>query len=69
MIPYTHEPHHVQEDGEIRVACFSGATNVDDRSVAAFGSEWEKFPEFDETELRTVGDQYFDVVPERLLTN
>jgi len=68
MIPYTRKPDRIREDGEVRVACFFGAENVDDRSVAAHGSEWDKFGHFSEEEIRVAGDQYFDVVPPRLLT-
>ena len=69
MIPYTREPDRIHDDGKVRVACFLGGQDIDDRSVAAFAVEWTKFRHFNEREIRTAGAQYFDVMPEGLLTD
>ena len=64
MRPYTREPAqrlHVQGR---ELACFppAPADNLDPVTVASFGAEWTKFAAFDDADVRTAGDQYFDVV-------
>lgn len=46
----------------------AGEGHRDDVTIASFGEEWEKFTEFTAEDLRTVGDEYFDIVPPGLLT-
>jgi SAM-dependent methyltransferase len=43
------------------------AAHRDERTIGAFGEEWEKFNQFDPTEIEHVGNEYFDIVPEALL--
>jgi len=50
------------------VACFDvGSDNIDQQTVDSFGEEWLKFDEFSEEDIKTAGDQYFDIVNEEML--
>jgi len=40
--------------------------NVDQQVVDSFGDEWTKFNSFDDNELATIGDEYFDILPESI---
>jgi SAM-dependent methyltransferase len=42
--------------------------NFDPETVKSFGEEWTKFSAFSAQEIKEVGDEYFDIVPEGLLT-
>jgi len=44
-----------------------GAAHHDERTIGAFGEEWEKFNRFDPAEIEHVGNEYFDIVPEAIL--
>jgi SAM-dependent methyltransferase len=43
-----------------------GDDNIDHVTVESFGEEWNKFSEFNSDEIESIGDEYFDVVPEGL---
>src|SRR5215813_9482251 len=43
--------------------------NIDLKTVSSFGEEWKAFHGFTEAELKTIGDKYFDIVPEKMLNN
>lgn len=45
----------------------TGAAHRDERTIGAFGEEWEKFSTFDPAEIERVGGEYFDIVPQALL--
>jgi ubiquinone/menaquinone biosynthesis C-methylase UbiE len=36
--------------------------NIDHKTVASFGEEWEAFASFTDEEIRIAGDQYFDII-------
>lgn len=38
--------------------------NIDEKTVDSFGEEWSKFADFDEEEIKKIGDEYFDIVPD-----
>jgi SAM-dependent methyltransferase len=40
--------------------------NIDPKTVASFGEEWSKFDVFSNEEIKKVGDQYFDILPQNL---
>jgi len=41
--------------------------NIDEKTVKSFGEEWTKFNHFNEEEIRKAGDQYFDIVSDKLI--
>jgi len=44
--------------------------NIDPKTVDSFGEEWQSFHDFDEGEIRKLGDEYFDIVtPEMINEN
>ncbi|MBX2972245.1 MAG: class I SAM-dependent methyltransferase [Flavobacteriales bacterium] len=45
----------------------TGSDHRDERTIGAFGEEWEKFSTFDPAEIEHVGAEYFDIVPPELL--
>lgn len=45
----------------------SDDTHRDERTIGAFGEEWEKFNRFDPAEIEHVGNEYFDIVQKELL--
>jgi ubiquinone/menaquinone biosynthesis C-methylase UbiE len=55
--------------GDKEIASFiSGAEqNIDKKTVASFGEEWTKFDSFSAEEIKTAGDQYFDIVSDQVL--
>ena len=38
--------------------------NIDPTTVDSFSKEWLKFSSFSDEEIKTAGDQYFDIVSE-----
>ena len=40
----------------------AGEGHRDAQTITSFGEEWEKFTVFSADDLRTVGDEYFDIV-------
>lgn len=64
MLSYTHPPHQLLEVQGRSLACYPPGPedNLDPVTVASFGAEWTKFSAFEEADVRTAGDQYFDIV-------
>ena len=53
--------------GEKTIYVFSGKDeNMDPETVQSFGDEWLQFNKFSDEEIRVVGSQYFDIVPESI---
>jgi ubiquinone/menaquinone biosynthesis C-methylase UbiE len=50
--------------GEIAVFESSDRENKDDATIESFGNEWNKFSSFSEEEIESIGNEYFDIVPE-----
>lgn len=69
MISYNREPIRTIASGQQQLVSFvdSASLNSDADTVHSFGDEWEKFDTFDEAELKTAGDQYFDIVTPEML--
>ena len=50
------------------IKCYTlPAENIDNKTVSSFGEEWKSFHGFSETDLKTVGDKYFDIVTPAML--
>jgi len=43
--------------------------NLDQQTVSSFGEEWNAFHGFSESELRYLGDKYFDIVTPQMLNS
>ncbi len=43
------------------------ANDLDLETVESFGEEWDKFSMFSDSEIKSVGDEYFDILPSDLL--
>ena len=56
------------EAGEIQSFLSPSEANLDDDTVKSFGAEWERFPEFTEQEIEKIGEDYFDIVNDSILT-
>lgn len=68
MFKYNSKPIRERQLGDKSIAEFGlGSSNIDLETVNSFGEEWNKFDQFSEDDLRTAGDQYFDIVDEDLL--
>lgn len=65
MIEYLQEANKYLETPSGRIADFTGAKseNADWETIDSFGEEWSKFSTFSETEIKEIGDEYFDIVP------
>jgi len=50
--------------GEIAVFNGKQQDNIDQSTVESFGDEWTKFSDFSAQEIESIGNEYFDVVPE-----
>ncbi len=65
---YTHTPKHTLKSGLISIASFVGdETNVDKKTIASFGEEWKTFHQFSEGDLKQAGNEYFDIVTDKML--
>lgn len=71
MILYHKEPSSYLYHGDKRIASFvsEGGINTDSKTVESFGEEWSKFDSFSEQDLHLAGDQYFDIITEKMLNN
>lgn len=67
MENFTTIPHQKRVIGEKTIYVFSGKDeNMDPETVQSFGDEWLQFNKFSDEEIRVVGSQYFDIVPESI---
>ncbi|MDF2455656.1 MAG: putative methyltransferase [Cytophagaceae bacterium] len=71
MIAYTHPPHKTIRIGHKEIASFISHAdeNIDWQTVESFGEEWGKFHEFSDSEINRMGDQYFDIVDDKILNS
>ena len=69
MIPYSIKPTSTLKAENKEIASFiSGSEqNIDQKTVDSFGEEWTKFDSFSADEIKNAGDQYFDIVTEKML--
>jgi len=65
MLEFNAEPVKIIKVGSKPISVFDiGDNNVDKETVESFGIEWTKFSDFTDDDLITVGNEYFDIVPE-----
>jgi len=72
MIKYNKEPLSTVKSSEIEFASFINKEkngNIDWSTVNSFGEEWSKFNAFSEVEIKMIGDEYFDIVPDHVITS
>ncbi len=70
MEPYNTSELSKRQVGAKEVYCFNpGEENIDLETVESFGEEWMKFDAFSAEEIKNAGDQYFDIVTEKQLSN
>lgn len=70
MIPYNRQAESTQDINGKPIACFgAGTENIDTVTVESFGDEWLKFDAFSEQEIKNAGDQYFDIVTDKMLNS
>ena len=67
MIPYNQSSQSVIKSTSRPIQVFPLLGNVDMQTVDSFGEEWSTFHTFNEAEIFTAGDNYFDIVPEKIL--
>ena len=68
---YSEEPYTYLPSGDKKIASFLQNTtgNLDAKTVASFGDEWQKFDSFDEADLENAGNEYFDIVTDEMLNS
>jgi len=70
VIRYNQKESRVVNFNNKKVSCFySSSAKIDKKTVQSFGDEWEKFSSFSETEIKNIGDEYFDIVDESILNS
>lgn len=68
MIKESREPSRSIEIAGRQVKCYDElGENIDRETVHSFGEEWKAFHQFDDTELKKIGDTYFDIVTPEML--
>lgn len=66
MIPFSIQPtREINYKGKT-ISCFSSDADKGE-VVNSFSSEWKKFNRFSEEEIKSAGDQYFDIVTSEML--
>jgi SAM-dependent methyltransferase len=65
MIQYSTEPSSEKSIDGVQLACFDTGSNVDQKTIAAFRAEWEKFNAFSEKDIDEVGAEYFDLLEDK----
>ncbi|MCA6379085.1 MAG: class I SAM-dependent methyltransferase [Cytophagales bacterium] len=65
MVPYSSQPTSILMLDSERINSFitNNERNLDVDTVLSFGSEWEAFNNFSHHEIKTIGDDYFDLLP------
>ena len=69
MIEYNISPKNfISLDGN-KIASFvsEADSNVDQDTVDSFGKEWTTFSTFSDEDIRIAGDQYFDIVTDKMI--
>jgi SAM-dependent methyltransferase len=67
MISYNQSNQSVIKSANRTIQVFPLLGNVDMQTVDSFGEEWSTFHTFNEAEIFSAGDNYFDIVPESVL--
>ncbi len=50
-----------------QIPVYDNTDNFDERTVRSFGEEWQAFHSFQDTDIRTVGDDYFDIITDEMV--
>ncbi|MCH8330060.1 MAG: class I SAM-dependent methyltransferase [Bacteroidetes bacterium] len=63
MLQYNQDPQQVIKTADESINSFVDPqeANIDHSTVDSFGEEWKKFSEFSKLDIKTAGDQYFDI--------
>jgi 2-polyprenyl-3-methyl-5-hydroxy-6-metoxy-1,4-benzoquinol methylase len=69
MPEYNQKPIKTLQSGQHTIASFLSEkdSNIDRSTVNAFGEEWQKFNSFDAEEIQKIGDEYFDIVDDKMM--
>jgi SAM-dependent methyltransferase len=69
VVNYTLQPLRTVKTGNDEIASFVSLTamNADAKTVDSFGEEWNRFASFTDEQIKTAGDQYFDIVTDEML--
>jgi ubiquinone/menaquinone biosynthesis C-methylase UbiE len=51
------------------IPVYDNTDNFDEKTVHSFGEEWNAFHGFDETDIQTLGNDYFDIVTNEMLNS
>ncbi|MEO5644431.1 MAG: class I SAM-dependent methyltransferase [Bacteroidia bacterium] len=69
MVNYNLQSLRTLTIGNDEIASFVSAANLnaDTKTVDSFGEEWNRFASFTDEQIKTAGDQYFDIVTDEML--
>lgn len=70
MIDFSIKPLRFIRYKSFEIASFisnQSQENIDWETVESFGEEWTKFSHFSEDEIKSVGGEYFDIIPDGFL--
>lgn len=69
MVNYKLQPLRTLHIGNDEIASFVSDSNLnaDTKTVDSFGEEWNRFASFTDEQIKTAGDQYFDIVTDEML--
>lgn len=63
------QPVNVVKTRNRKIACFMiDDSNIDKSTVDSFGQEWKAFHEFSTKDLERLGDSYFDIVTDTMIS-
>lgn len=67
MVSYSQAPvkELVAPNGVICSFVFGNDQNIDQKTVQSFGEEWKSFHDFSAEEIEKIGQDYFDLLPEK----
>lgn len=71
MIKYKSKEKETIEIFGKKIYCFDekkNSENIDEVTVNSFGDEWNKFSRFDENEIEKIGNEYFDIINEKVIS-
>ncbi|MGZ6540340.1 MAG: class I SAM-dependent methyltransferase [Bacteroidia bacterium] len=69
MLEYNQKPFTEIKFQDTKIQSFVNENDehVDVKTVKSFGEEWKKFDSFDDAEIKNIGNEYFDIVDEKIL--
>lgn len=70
MSNFSQQPIKIEKKENHYVHVFNlGSKNIQADTIESFGEEWKKFYQFNESEIKKSGDQYFDIINPDMLNN